>query len=99
MAKLAAIFEEMGDEVRRDMCRRRLAGIREARGRKEVAMKKIMEATPASESTPHDATHRDTAPIYRSEELFQGKRELFIIHGGEVYRLIRTRNDRLILQK
>lgn len=31
MAKLAAIFEEMGDEVRRDMCRRRLAGIREAR--------------------------------------------------------------------
>lgn len=37
--------------------------------------------------------------VVRSEELLQGRRELFILHAGQVYRLLRTRNDRLILQK
>lgn len=35
----------------------------------------------------------------RSEDLLQGSRELLILHGGETYRLLRTRNDKLILQK
>lgn len=37
--------------------------------------------------------------IVRSDELLQGQRELFIAHGGQLYRLLRTRNDKLILQK
>lgn len=34
-----------------------------------------------------------------SEELLQGGREVFIVHRGQVYRLLHTRNDKLILQK
>lgn len=37
--------------------------------------------------------------MVRSDELFQGKRELWITHGDEVYRLIVTRHKKLILQK
>ena len=37
--------------------------------------------------------------VVHSDELLQGQRELFILHGGQVYRLLRTRNDKLILQK
>lgn len=35
----------------------------------------------------------------RSEELLRGCRELVIEHHGAEYRLLRTRNDRLILNK
>jgi hemin uptake protein HemP len=34
-----------------------------------------------------------------SEELFAGERVVLIQHAGEEYRLLITRNDRLILQK
>jgi hemin uptake protein HemP len=37
--------------------------------------------------------------VVRSDELLQGARELLIIHGTQIYRLLRTRNDKLILQK
>jgi hemin uptake protein HemP len=37
--------------------------------------------------------------VVRSEELLLDQRELFILHGGQVYRLLRTRNDKLLLQK
>jgi hemin uptake protein HemP len=37
--------------------------------------------------------------VVRSEELFAGGRVVLIQHGGEQYRLLVTRNDRLILQK
>lgn len=37
--------------------------------------------------------------VVRSEELLQGDRELFIVHDGQVYRLLRTRKNKLILQK
>ncbi len=37
--------------------------------------------------------------IVHSEELLQGERELIILHGSQVYRLIETRNGKLILQK
>jgi hemin uptake protein HemP len=35
----------------------------------------------------------------RSEELFAGERMIMIEHAGAQYRLMITRNDRLILQK
>ena len=38
-------------------------------------------------------------PRYDSQELFQGSRVVVITHGGEVYRMLLTRNNRLILQK
>jgi hemin uptake protein HemP len=38
-------------------------------------------------------------PQYISEQLFQGHRELLILHGGETYRLKVTRNGKLILNK
>jgi hypothetical protein len=37
--------------------------------------------------------------VFRSEDLLQGSREVLIIHGSEVYRLLCTRNNKLILQK
>jgi len=36
---------------------------------------------------------------WRSEELLGGKSEVLIVHGSEVYRLRRTRQDKLILCK
>lgn len=39
------------------------------------------------------------APRIRSDELLRGARELVIEHRGATYRLLRTRNDRLILNK
>lgn len=42
---------------------------------------------------------RPAPPCVRSEDLLQGGRELWIVHGTEVYRLSVTRNNRLILQK
>jgi hemin uptake protein HemP len=35
----------------------------------------------------------------RSEFLLRGAREVLIRHGGEIYRLRHTRNDKLILTK
>lgn len=40
-----------------------------------------------------------SATVVRLEELLQGSRELQIKHGHSIYRLMLTRNDRLILQK
>jgi hemin uptake protein HemP len=41
----------------------------------------------------------DPARVIRSEEIFAGERVVLIQHAGERYRLLITRNDRLILQK
>lgn len=38
-------------------------------------------------------------PSIASDTLLRGSRELLIRHGGEVYRLRHTRNDKLILTK
>lgn len=40
-----------------------------------------------------------SARTVRSEDLFAGQRVVLIQHAGEEYRLMITRNDRLILQK
>ena len=45
------------------------------------------------------AADRSTQPSYDSHELFRGARVVVIKHGAESYRLLITRNDRLILQK
>lgn len=57
---------------------------------------KVEETEMAGEKSPPS---RVQPRAVQSEELLQGGRELWIIHGSHVYRLIRTRNDKLILQK
>lgn len=42
---------------------------------------------------------RSPTPVVRSEDLLRGQREAIIVHGSETYRLICTRNNKLILQK
>jgi hemin uptake protein HemP len=44
-------------------------------------------------------TELSSVRVIRSDELLQGERELFIVHGSQVYRLLCTKNDKLILQK
>lgn len=40
------------------------------------------------------------APLaLESQRLLQGRNEILIRHGGEIYRLRHTRNDKLILTK
>ena len=41
----------------------------------------------------------DAIRVIRSEELFGGQRTVVIQHADAQYRLLITRNDRLILQK
>ena len=43
--------------------------------------------------------NREPTRLIRSEDLFDGERVVLIQHAGEQYRLLITRNDRLILQK
>jgi len=45
------------------------------------------------------APQPDATRVIRSEEIFAGERVVLIQHAGERYRLLITRNDRLILQK
>lgn len=54
-----------------------------------------LPSSPAAPSTPRVAA----TPRVRSDELLRGNREIVIEHRGEEYRLLRTRNDRLILNK
>ena len=41
----------------------------------------------------------ESAQTIDSENLLQGSRQLFILHRGSIYRLLETRNGKLILQK
>jgi hemin uptake protein HemP len=60
-----------------------------------------------STSQDHDSESADREPVppadptrvIRSEEIFAGERVVMIQHADERYRLLITRNDRLILQK
>lgn len=54
---------------------------------------------PTPESQRHTATGAADVRKLRSEELFAGQRVVLIQHAGEEYRLMITRNDRLLLQK
>jgi hemin uptake protein HemP len=42
---------------------------------------------------------KPSGSVLRAEELFQGKREIWIEHDGKHYRLRITRRNKLILQK
>ena len=65
----------------------------------------IMNARMTDESSAHDHsddTAKDDqrrADIVRSEELLKGRRELWIEHGDEMYRLRLTRAGKLYLTK
>lgn len=65
---------------------------------KEVEEKQVAKEVETA-VTAFTTTQENASPVYRSQDLLQGKRELFILHGNEVYHLIRTRNNKLILQK
>ena len=54
------------------------------------------DASPSLDNPPPQLLGRD--PI-DSQQLFQGKRQVLITHGNEVYRLLHTKNGKLILQK
>ncbi len=49
----------------------------------------------------HSTAQPAKSPLRRmiSGDLFQGAREVQIEHHGEIYRLLETRNGKLILQK
>lgn len=50
------------------------------------------------ESGP-EAAAAAALPVIDSRTLFQGRKEVCIRHGGQLYRLLLTRNDKLILNK
>ncbi|HEY1075349.1 MAG TPA: hemin uptake protein HemP [Fontimonas sp.] len=53
-----------------------------------------------SASNPSSVSSRASSVVrVRSDDLLRGTREIVIEHRGEEYRLLRTRNDRLILNK
>lgn len=52
---------------------------------------------PPQDSLPSDAP--DAQRIVRSEELFQGGKQVIIEHEDKHYRLLCTKNGKLILQK
>jgi len=54
---------------------------------------------PRNEPPENFAGESESVRVVRSEDLFAGGRVVLIQHGGEQYRLLVTRNDRLILQK
>ena len=57
-----------------------------------------MKVEPIEPASP--AEKRPEIPrTIQSEELFAGQRLLMIEHAGQCYRLLITRNERLILQK
>jgi hemin uptake protein HemP len=51
---------------------------------------------PNTAGAPPPASSRES---WRSDELLGDRTEVLIIHGSEVYRLRRTRQDKLILYK
>jgi len=61
---------------------------------------------PTETAQPNDEREQAEVPgdgssgrVLRSEELFAGTRAIVIQHASTRYRLLITRNDRLILQK
>jgi hemin uptake protein HemP len=58
----------------------------------------IMPTRPTTEPSPEDADKAEPLTV-SSEELLAGRRQLIIQHGGERYRLLLTRSNKLILTK
>ncbi|MGH8655853.1 MAG: hemin uptake protein HemP [Gammaproteobacteria bacterium] len=57
-----------------------------------------METTAQTES-PEFTDSETTQRRLKSQELFRGREEIIIEHGGCEYRLRKTRQDKLILTK
>ena len=58
------------------------------------------EEGPPPQSDPRDQQANERRPpVYRSEELLRGHREVWIEHGEEMYRLRLTSAGRLYLTK
>jgi hemin uptake protein HemP len=57
------------------------------------------DETPADESFSAEEPDERRPLIVKSEELLQGRRELWIEHGEELYRLRLTRAGKLYLTK
>ena len=57
----------------------------------------VMQENDQPVTTDHASDQQ--AKILRSEDLFEGRRQVFIAHGTEIYRLLHTKNGKLILQK
>jgi len=54
---------------------------------------------PTRSGSPQPPLHHPESQALESYALLRGTREVLIRHGGEVYRLRHTRNDKLILTK
>ncbi|MCI0359817.1 MAG: hemin uptake protein HemP [Planctomycetaceae bacterium] len=65
----------------------------------------MSEPPPTTDLPPQAAAESGQSPqpttrdSWRSEELLGERTEVLIVHGNEVYRLRRTRQDKLILYK
>ncbi|TJY60826.1 hemin uptake protein HemP [Sinimarinibacterium sp. CAU 1509] len=63
-------------------------------------MSSLTPSTLSPRTSEADATPTQLRSVrISSDELLRGAREIVIEHRGEEYRLLRTRNDRLILNK
>jgi len=58
-----------------------------------------MQASSSSPEPRPEEPERGEPPTVTSEELLAGGRQLIIQHGGERYRLMVTRSNKLILTK
>lgn len=56
-------------------------------------------ASPNPQAVTAPPRSQPAAGEFDSRELMRGQREVLIRHGGQVYRLRHTRNDKLILVK
>jgi hypothetical protein len=74
----------------------------------QITLPRIAVMTPISPATTLTLAHARTPGLseahsgsagFDSRQLLRGEREIIIRHGGEVYRLRHTRNDKLILTK
>jgi len=59
----------------------------------------VLRLSPRLRAERPSAPVLSSSPLFDSTKLLGGTREVLIRHGGEVYRLRHTRNDKLILTK
>lgn len=71
-----------------------------------LAYQRVMKVDESTADDPHDPSSGKadfygdfTKRCIRSEDLFKGDREVVILHNQEPYRLLVTKNNKLILQK
>ena len=57
------------------------------------------QADKPSQGRPGEKRRQSSRQPLASAELFQGQQQALIEHDGEIYRLVLTRNNKLLLQK